>query len=112
VLSAVYPFSSDLQNDKDRPLLVSAVTKTIKPDFWIETDYLDGHKNCQPWFGSKETAQERCNQLIASDQNKMIGSVLLLSKDYPGSGTATNRQILADFPGYRVKNSKRWRSKR
>ena len=84
----------------------------IKPDFWIEVVYLDGHNNCQPWFGSRETAEERCAQLIASDHNKMIDYTLLLSKDYPGSGTAKSRQILADFQGYRVEHSKRWRTKR
>jgi hypothetical protein len=89
------------------------ITKnSLKPDFWIETVYLDGHTNCQPWFGSRETAEERCAQLIASDRNKMIDFTLLLSKDYDRSKPATNRQILADFQGYQVKKSKRWRSKR
>lgn len=81
----------------------------MSPDYWIQTCYLDGHQSTVPFLGSYEIAQERCAQLVARDSMRLIDFVLLLSGDYFPGQVAENRQILADFQGYEIPGSKRWK---
>ena len=79
------------------------------PDFWIETKYRDGSNNLVPFLGSQAQAQERCAQLVAMDDLRLIDFVLLLDGDYRPGTVATRRQILGDWQGYPVAGSRRWR---